>query len=112
MNEPALFSYSNYEEQTHLAECELTAFIKAVTESLGPEQAGVAMEDWLEEADLTDAPPLSIGRNWHSVTIAASARLPNQVGVRSYSHKAFSDSADTKVSFIPSFNCLGSTLLG
>jgi hypothetical protein len=81
MIEPALFSYSNYEEQTHLAERELTEFVRAVTERLGPEQAEAATGDWLDEADLIDAPPRSIDRNWHSVTIAASARLSNQIDV-------------------------------
>src|ERR1700754_1369940 len=40
MNEQGLFSYSNYETQTYLAERELAEFIKAVTERLGPEQGG------------------------------------------------------------------------
>ena len=81
MNEQGLFSYSNYETQTYLAERELAEFIKAVTERLGPEQVGAAMGDWLEEADLIDAPPLSINRNWHAVTVAAFARLSNRVDV-------------------------------
>jgi hypothetical protein len=81
MNEPTLFSYANYQEQTHLAELELTEFVRAVTERLGPEQADAAAEDWLDEADLIDAPPRSIDRNWHSVTIAASARLSKPIDV-------------------------------
>jgi hypothetical protein len=81
MIEPALFSYSNYEEQTHLAERELTEFVRTVTERLGPEQTEAATEDWLDESDLIDAPPRSMDRNWHSITIAASARLPIQIDV-------------------------------
>jgi hypothetical protein len=111
MNEQELFSYSNYEKQTHLAERELAEFIKSVTERFGPEQVGAAIGDWLEEADLIDAPPLSISRNWHAVTVAASARLSNHVDVpqnRQISLRAYTD---TKVSFIPSFNCSTSTHL-
>ncbi len=79
MNEQRLLSYAIYEEQTHLAELELSAFARAVTAALGPDQARAATEDWLDEADTVDGPPLSISRNWRSVTIAASAHLPIQI---------------------------------
>jgi hypothetical protein len=111
MNEKELFSYQIYEEETHLAERELAAFIMAATERLGLEQAGAAMADWLDESDLADTPPLSISRNWHSVSIAASARLPHQANVRQRRQTSLPASTDTKVSFIPSFNCFTSTLL-
>jgi len=73
------FSSSIYEEQTHIAERELSAFISAVTELFGPDQARLSAEDWLQEAELLDSPPRSISRNWRAVTIAASARLANRV---------------------------------
>jgi len=73
------FSSSTYEEQTHIAERELSAFISAVTELFGPDQARLSAEDWLQEAELLDSPPRSISRNWRAVTIAASARLANRV---------------------------------
>lgn len=76
------FSDSVYQEQTHLAERELSAFIGAVTELYGPEQARLSAEDWLDESELMDSPPRSEGRIWRSVTIAASARLANRVSVR------------------------------
>ncbi len=79
MSEHESFSDSVYEEQTQLAERELSSFIAAVTELYGPEQAGLSGKDWLEESDLLDAPPISADRNWRSVTIAASARLANRV---------------------------------
>lgn len=75
MDDKELFSEPAYEQQTHMAERELSAFIGAVTELFGPEQARASTGDWLEEAELTDSPPLSTERNWHAVTIAASARL-------------------------------------
>ena len=73
------FSSSTYEEQTHIAERELSAFISAVTELFGPDQARLSAEDWLQEAELLDSPPRYISRNWRAVTIAASARLANRV---------------------------------
>jgi hypothetical protein len=111
MNGHELFSYSIFEEQTHLAECELTAFVNAVTELLGPERAEVATHDWLQEADLIDSPPLSMNRNWRSVTIAASARLLTETDVPRTRKSQPTASTDTNVSFIPSFNCVTSSLL-
>jgi len=81
MNEYEPFSDSIYEEQTRLAERELSSFIAAVTELYGPEQARLSAEDWLDESDLMDSPPRSEVRNWRGVTIAASARLANRVNV-------------------------------
>ena len=68
-----------YEEQSRLAERELSAFIAAVRETYGPHEAKLAAEDWLDEAELMDSPPRSEVREWRSVTIAASARLANRV---------------------------------
>ena len=65
----------NYEEQTQLAERELSSFISAVTELYGTKQARLAAQDWLEESKLVDEKALSTERNWRAVTIAASARL-------------------------------------
>ena len=79
MNEHELFSNSIYEEQTHLAERELAAFIGAVRELFGPEQAQASTEDWLEKSALMDCPPISTRKDWRSVTIAASARLATRI---------------------------------
>ena len=59
------FSDSIYEEQTHLAERELSSFIAAVTRLYGQEQARFSAEDWLNESELIDSPPRSEARNWH-----------------------------------------------
>jgi len=85
MREPDPFSDSMYEEQTHLAERELAAFVAAVKASYGQEQAKLSAEDWLEESELMDSPPRSETRNWRAVTIAASARLATRVHVRAAS---------------------------
>lgn len=81
MNEHEPFSNSIYEEQTQLAERELSSFIAAVTELYGQEQARLSAEDWLDESNLMDSPPRSEVRDWRGVTIAAAARLATRVNV-------------------------------
>lgn len=78
---PDPFSDSIYEEQTHLAERELSSFLATVTKLYGREQARISAEDWLDESELIDSPPRSEARNWHAVTVAASARLANRVHI-------------------------------
>ncbi len=79
MNSRGQFSDSSCADQMHLAEHELSAFVRAVTQLYGSEEAKLAAEDWLDESDLMDSPPLWTNRNWRAVTIAASARLANQL---------------------------------
>src|SRR5439155_25062681 len=54
----------------------LGAFMRAVTELFGPEQARVAAEDWVDELEFVDILPEPAGRDWRSVTIAAAAGGP------------------------------------
>ncbi len=75
------FSCSLYADQLHVAEDELAAFVRSVTDLFGREQARPAEEDWLQESDLIDSPPRSTARNWQAVTVAASARLENQLDI-------------------------------
>jgi hypothetical protein len=81
MDEHESFSNSIYEEQTYLAERELSSFIAGVTELYGPEQARLSEKDWLDESELMDSPPLSTNRRWRAVTIAASARLAGRLSI-------------------------------
>jgi hypothetical protein len=81
MNSQERFCNSTYADQMHIAERELSAFIGAVTQLFGPEEAKLSAEDWLYESELVDRPPLSMGRNWRAVTVAASARLANRLAV-------------------------------
>jgi len=110
MNEEKLFSETVYAEQTHLAEHELSAFIGAVTNLFGPEQARASTEDWLEESELIDSPPLSTERNWRSVTVAASARLAARVNTQ-HRWSALSASPASKVSPTSSTDCFTSMLM-
>jgi hypothetical protein len=80
MNHHESLSDCACEEQTHLAERELSAFLGAVTELYGLEQARLSENDWLAESELTDELPLS-ERDWRAVTIAASARLAERLSV-------------------------------
>jgi hypothetical protein len=81
MNHHESFSDSVYEQQTQLAEHELSSFLSAVTNLYGPEQATLSAQDWLDESDSIDSPPLSAERNWRAVTIAASARLASRLNI-------------------------------
>ena len=75
------FCNSIYADQVHIAERELSSFIRAVAQLFGPEEAKLSAEDWLDEAELMGSPPRSTSRDWRAVTIAASARLANRLVV-------------------------------
>src|ERR1019366_2449047 len=111
MNTEESFSNSTYTDEMHVAERELSAFIGAVTQLFGPEQARLAAEDWLEESGLVDSPPRSTSRDWRAVTVAASARLANRLNVARIIDRCSLPLPDTKVSPIPSSNCFASTFL-
>lgn len=82
MNPKESFSNSICKEQTQMAEREFAAFISAVKELLGPEQAQLSAVDWLDESELVDSQPRSTSRDWGAVTIAATARLANRLNAR------------------------------
>jgi hypothetical protein len=112
MNAKESFSNSIYDEEIQRAEQELAAFISAVTELFGAEQARLSAEGWLEESELMDSPPRSTSRDWRTVTIAASARLACRLNAALHHQMTLGISTtDTKVSPIPSSNCFASTLL-
>jgi len=103
---------STYCEQMHRAERELSAFIAAVTELFGAEQATLSAEDWLAELELMDNPTRSTNRGWCTLTIAASARLTSRLNVAIHRQIIHDRSTtDTKVSSIPSSSCFSPRLL-
>ena len=75
------FCKSSFDEETHIAERELSRFVRAVTHLFSAEQATLSVEDWLVESDLPDSPPCSSSRNWRAVTIAATARVATRLAV-------------------------------
>lgn len=79
MNAPRLSSDLTCEQQTHLAERELSSFVSAVTKLYGAEQARISAQDWLDQSELIDSALLSPQRRWRAVTIAASARLADRM---------------------------------
>ena len=110
MNTQPSVSNSTCAEQMLMAERELSAFISAVTELFGPEQAKLSADDWLEESELRDSPPRPTSRYWRAVTIAASARLANRVTI-ALPQRTLVASTDATVSPIPSSNCFAPTFL-
>ncbi len=101
---------SSCEDQIEMAERELSAFIRAVTELFGPEQARPSTEDWLDESERVDRPPLVTSQDWRAVTVAASARLASRLTGALYC-RALVASTDTKAPPIPSSNCFVPMLL-
>ena len=117
MNTEELFSDSTYEDEIHAAERELAAFLDAVKELFGPEQARLAAEDWLDESDLMDSPPRSTSRDWRAVTVAASARIANRLTVEADHQMPFAASPIAPITIstgllpIQSSNCFASARL-
>ena len=110
MDKEESFCSSTCEDQVNMAERELSAFILAVTELFGPEQALLSADDWLDDSELMDCAPRSTSRDWRALTVAASARLANRVtGARD--RRTPASSTDPKVSPILSSNCFVSALL-
>ncbi len=68
-----------FASQMDMAQRELGAFIYAVSESYGPEEADIAAQDWLDELKLLDRIPEPTPRDWRLVTIAAAGRLAKRV---------------------------------
>src|ERR1700760_2740468 len=81
-----------------IAKRELGAFIRAVTELFGPEQASLAAKDWVNELELMDALPGPSRRDWGSVTVAASAQLARRLNTEVDRRAPRVTSTDTKVS--------------
>ena len=57
-----------------MGERELSAFVSAVTQLFGSEQAELSAEDWLQELIEIDSLPTS-AREWRLITAKASTRL-------------------------------------
>jgi hypothetical protein len=112
MTQSESFSNSLYTDQTHGAERELSAFIAAVAELFGADQARMSAEDCLDESGLMDVSPRFAPRDWRAITIAASVRLANRLNVALHCQRSLGASTTgTQVSPIPSFNCFDSTLV-
>jgi hypothetical protein len=112
MEQSESFSKSGAPAECRLAERELSAFIAAVTELSGPEQAGLTAQDRIDESELVASHAGSASQDWRTVTIAASVRLASRLS-DSLNHQMSlgTPTADMKASPIPSSNCFDSPLL-
>jgi hypothetical protein len=81
MNFQEQFRNSTYVDQLHIAERELSAFIRAVTQLFGSEEGKRSAEDWIEESEFVNNIPRSTTRDWRAVSVAASARLARRLTV-------------------------------
>jgi hypothetical protein len=91
MNTKEWFSNSICKDQMQMAEREFSAFISAVKELHGPEQAQLSAMGWLDELELMDSQPGSRNRHWRAVTIAASARLANRLNAGPHDRSPFAE---------------------
>jgi hypothetical protein len=60
----------------------ISAFITAVTDLYGSEQARISAEDWLKELNSIDALPKTTTYEWRLITIAAATRLASRLSGR------------------------------
>jgi hypothetical protein len=97
---------SNFGDLTVAAERELGAFVNAVSDLYGPDQARLAAEDWLLELEMMDMAPELSCRVWRTLTIVSASRLAVRLNAAS---------SDTKVSpdtFVQLFGSRTSGLIG
>lgn len=98
MNHKELLHSPSCSDPMIMAERELAAFVGAVTELYGAEQAEISADVWLDELESMNSLPGPASRDWRAVTVAALSRVANHL-------------SDTKVSSIPSSNRFFSTPL-
>jgi hypothetical protein len=65
-----------------MAEHELAAFLRAVTELYGAEQAESSAEVWLDELIAMNGLPGPASRDWRTVTVAALRHLASRLTTR------------------------------
>lgn len=98
MNHKQLLHSPSCTDLMIMAERELAAFVGAITELYGAEQAELSADVWLDELESMNSLPGPASRDWRAVTVVALSRIANRL-------------SDTKVSSIPSSNRFCSTLL-
>lgn len=91
MNNTRLPHTTNCVDLMIMAERELAAFLSAVTELYGAEQAEMAAEVWLDELEMIDILPGPASRDWRKVTVAALARLASLLTVTKISAMTSTD---------------------
>jgi hypothetical protein len=92
-------------ELVRKAERELGAFISAVVELYGAEQARLSEIDWLDQFESINNLPGSTSHDWRLVTVRAAVCLVNRLRVKLPLSNITAPPTDTNVSAIPSSNC-------
>ncbi len=105
MNNQESFQSPAYSELVRKTERELGAFISAVTELYGAEQARLSAIDWLDQFESINNLPGSTSHDWRLVTVRAAVCLVNRLHVKSTMSNIAAPPTDTNVSAIPSSNC-------
>ena len=105
MNKQEPFQSPAYSKLVRKTERELGAFISAVTQLYGAEQARLSAIDWLDQFESINDVSGSTTHDWRLVTIRAAACLVNRLHVKSPMSNIGAPPTDTKVSAIPSSNC-------
>ena len=105
MNKQESFQSPACSELVRKAERELGAFISAVAELYGAEQARLSAIDWLDQFESINNLPGSTSHNWRLVTVRAAVCLVNRLHVKSTMSNIAAPPTDTNVSAIPSSNC-------
>ena len=77
------YTYMNHDctlaRQMDMAQRELGAFLRVVSQSYGPEAAAISADDWLGELTLSEWVGQPTPTDWRLVTIAAARRLATRV---------------------------------
>ncbi len=105
MNKQEPFQSPAYTELVRKTERELGAFISAVTELYGAEQARLSAIDWLDQFESINDASESTTHDWRLVTVRAAVCLVHRLHVKSTMSNIAALPTDTNVSAIPSSNC-------
>jgi hypothetical protein len=105
VNKQESFQSPACSELVRKAERELGAFISAVAELYGAEQARLSAIDWLDQFESINNLPGSTSHDWRLVTIRATVRLVKRLRVKPPLPNIAASPTDTNVSAIPSSNC-------
>ena len=105
MNKQEPFQSPAYSELVRKSERELGAFISAVTELYGAEQARLSAIEWLDQFESINEVSGSTTHDWSVVTVRAAVCLVNRLHVKSPMSNTAAPPSDTNVSAIPSSNC-------
>jgi hypothetical protein len=104
VNNDKSFNSSTVINAMTIAERELAAYVGAVTEFFGSDQARLAAEDWLEELESVESLPGTTTRDWRLITTAVLPRLANRLTLGLHHRAQLFAASATKALPLPSSN--------